>query len=41
MSAAGYRLQDEINSFLGHFTSDEDRQRFSSANAAALFGLEL
>ena len=33
--------QDEINSFLGHFTSDEDRQKFSSANAAALFGLEL
>ncbi|MFD4872396.1 amidohydrolase family protein [Streptomyces sp. NPDC058420] len=33
--------QDEINSFLGHFTSDEDRQKFSSANAAALFGIEL
>jgi len=33
--------QDEINSFLGHFTSDEDRQKFSSANAAALFGLDL
>jgi predicted TIM-barrel fold metal-dependent hydrolase len=33
--------QDEITSFLGHFTSDEDRQKFSSANAAALFGLEL
>ncbi|UXX91234.1 amidohydrolase family protein [Streptomyces sp. AD2-2] len=33
--------QDEINSFLGHFTSAEDRQKFSSANAAALFGLEL
>jgi predicted TIM-barrel fold metal-dependent hydrolase len=33
--------QNEINSFLGHFTSDEDRQKFSSANAAGLFGLEL
>lgn len=33
--------QDEISSFLGHFTSDEDRQKFSSANAAALFGLDL
>lgn len=33
--------QDEINSFLGHFDSDEDRQKFSSANAAALFGLEI
>jgi predicted TIM-barrel fold metal-dependent hydrolase len=33
--------QDEINSFLGHFASDQDRQKFSSANAAALYGLEL
>ncbi|MFJ8137851.1 amidohydrolase family protein [Streptomyces sp. NPDC096013] len=33
--------RDEIDSFLGHFTSDEDRRKFSSANAAALFGLEL
>lgn len=32
--------QDEINSFLCHFTSDEDRRKFSSTNAAALFGLE-
>jgi predicted TIM-barrel fold metal-dependent hydrolase len=32
---------DEINSFLGHFASDEDRQKFSSANAAALYGLEI
>lgn len=32
---------DEISSFLGHFASDEDRQKFSSANAAALYGLEL
>ncbi|RPE37372.1 hypothetical protein EDD90_0205 [Streptomyces sp. Ag109_O5-1] len=33
--------QDEINSFLAHFASDEDRHKFSSANAAALYGLEL
>ncbi|MER7923173.1 amidohydrolase family protein [Streptomyces sp. NPDC096057] len=33
--------RDEIDSFLGHFASDEDRRKFSSANAAALFGLEL
>jgi predicted TIM-barrel fold metal-dependent hydrolase len=33
--------KDEINSFLGHFASDEDRRKFSSANAAALYGLEL
>jgi predicted TIM-barrel fold metal-dependent hydrolase len=33
--------QDEIAAFLGHFASDEDRQKFSSANAAALYGLEL
>jgi uncharacterized protein len=32
--------QDEITSFLGHFASDEDRQKFSSDNATALFGLE-
>lgn len=31
--------RDEINSFLGHFGSDEDRQKFSSGNAAALYGL--
>jgi hypothetical protein len=24
-----------------HFASDEDRQKFSSANAAALYGLNL
>lgn len=30
---------DEIASFLGHFASDEDRQKFSSANAASLFDL--
>ncbi len=33
--------RDEIAAFLGHFASDEDRQKFSSANAAALYGLEL
>jgi predicted TIM-barrel fold metal-dependent hydrolase len=30
---------EQIDSFLGHFTSDEDRHKFSSANAEALFGL--
>jgi predicted TIM-barrel fold metal-dependent hydrolase len=29
----------EISSFLGHFTSDEERHKFTFANAAALFGL--
>jgi uncharacterized protein len=33
--------RDEITAFLGHFASDEDRRKFSSANAAALYGLEL
>ena len=33
--------RDEINSFLGQFASDEDRHKFSSANAAALYGLEV
>jgi uncharacterized protein len=32
---------DEIASFLGHFASDQDRQKFSFANAAALYGLEI
>lgn len=31
----------EIGSFLEHFDSDEDRRKFSSANAAALYGLAL
>ena len=31
----------EIDSFLGHFASDDDRQKLSSANAAALYGLEM
>jgi uncharacterized protein len=33
--------RDEITSFLGHFATDQDRQRFCFANAAALFGLDL
>jgi uncharacterized protein len=33
--------RDEITSFLGHFASDEERQKFSSANAAALYSLDL
>jgi predicted TIM-barrel fold metal-dependent hydrolase len=33
--------REEITAFLGRFASDEDRQKFSSANAAALYGLEL
>jgi predicted TIM-barrel fold metal-dependent hydrolase len=33
--------RDEIGSFLEHFDSDEDRRKFSSANAAALYGLAL
>ncbi len=32
------RPPGEIDSFLGHFASDDDRQKFSSANAAALYG---
>jgi hypothetical protein len=33
--------QEEINSFLGHFSSETERQKFSSANAAALYGLDI
>jgi predicted TIM-barrel fold metal-dependent hydrolase len=33
--------KEEINSFLGHFPSDEERQKFSSANAASLYGLRI
>lgn len=33
--------QDEITAFLDHFSPDKDRQKFSSANAATLFGLAL
>ena len=32
---------DQITAFLDHFQSDEDRRKFSSANAAALFGIEV
>lgn len=31
--------RDDIASFLGHFSSDADRQKFSSTTAAALFGI--
>jgi uncharacterized protein len=31
--------RDEIDSFLGHFASDEHRQKFSCTNAASLFDL--
>ncbi len=33
--------RDEINSFLGQFASDGERERFSAANAASLYGLEM
>jgi uncharacterized protein len=33
--------REEITSFLGHFASDAERQMFSSANAAALYGLDI
>lgn len=33
--------QDEISAFLTHFASDEQRRKFTCANAAALYGLEL
>jgi uncharacterized protein len=33
--------REEINSFLGQFSSDAERQKFSSANAASLFGLDI
>ena len=33
--------REEITTFLGHFASDEDREMFSSLNAAALYGLNL
>ncbi|MFJ9843541.1 amidohydrolase family protein [Kitasatospora sp. NPDC101155] len=31
--------REDIATFLGHFASDTDREKFSSANAAALYGL--
>ena len=33
--------REDITAFLGNFTSDEEHEMFSSANAAALFGIEL
>ena len=33
--------RDEITTFLTHFTTGEDRQKFTTTNAAALYGLEL
>jgi predicted TIM-barrel fold metal-dependent hydrolase len=33
--------REEINSLLGQFSSDAERQMFSSGNAASLYGLEL
>jgi hypothetical protein len=33
--------QDDINSFLEHFFSDEERETFSSSNAASLYGLDI
>ena len=33
--------REEINSFLGQFSSDVERQKFSSANAASLYGLDI
>jgi hypothetical protein len=31
--------REEIDSFLGEFASDAERQKFSSANAVSLYGL--
>jgi predicted TIM-barrel fold metal-dependent hydrolase len=33
--------RDEISTFLTHFPTDEDRQKFTAGNAAALYGIEL
>jgi predicted TIM-barrel fold metal-dependent hydrolase len=33
--------REEIDSFLGHFADDEDRRKFSFANAATLYGLDI
>jgi predicted TIM-barrel fold metal-dependent hydrolase len=33
--------REDIATFLGHLDSDEDREKFSSANAIGLFGLDL
>ncbi|MGW1167342.1 amidohydrolase family protein [Streptomyces sp. NPDC002550] len=45
MFATDYPFQrptkEEIGSFLGHFSSETERQQFSSGNAASLFGIGL
>lgn len=33
--------REQIDALLGQFPSDADRERFSSGNAAALYGLEI
>ena len=33
--------QEDITSFLGHFASDAERECFTSANAAALYGIDI
>jgi hypothetical protein len=33
--------EEDIKSFLGHFASDADREKFSSANAASLYGIDI
>ena len=33
--------RDDITSFLKHFSSDEERQMFSSTNAATLYGIDV
>jgi len=33
--------REDISSFLGEFSSEADRQKFASANAASLFGLDI
>ncbi|MEU0507870.1 amidohydrolase family protein [Amycolatopsis sp. NPDC006125] len=32
---------DDVNSFLRHFSSDRAREKFSSANAASLYGIDI
>jgi uncharacterized protein len=32
---------EDINSFLGHFSSDSSREKFSSGNAASLYGIDI
>jgi predicted TIM-barrel fold metal-dependent hydrolase len=43
--STGYPFQrptrEEIEVFLGHFSSDAAREQFSSANAASLYGIGL